>query len=89
MRRPSKKPSKTLLQSSVESIMLRRCEVKNLRGALLIRDSNFAGVIGPQEDVAETDVKAFERCMAVNTTGVFLSTKHELKQMMTQSSIQV
>jgi len=51
--------------------------------------ANFAGVIGPSDHVAETDVKAFERCMAVNTTGVFLSTKHELRQMMTQSSIQV
>ena len=54
-----------------------------------MESSNFAGVIGPSEHVAETDVQAFERCLAVNTTGVFLSTKHELKQMMTQSSIQV
>jgi NAD(P)-dependent dehydrogenase (short-subunit alcohol dehydrogenase family) len=57
--------------------------------SLLIDCRNFAGVIGPSDHVVETDIKAFERCMAVNTTGVFLSTKHELKQMMTQSSIQV
>jgi len=69
--------------------MLRDCEDFFCHGSVLSSYRNFAGVIGPSDHVTETDVKTFERCMAVNTTGVFLSTKHELRQMMTQSSIQV
>ena len=37
----------------------------------------------------DTSLENFEKGMAVNSTGVFLSTKHELRQMMKQDSIEV
>ena len=39
--------------------------------------------------ITETSADDFQKCMAVNSTGVLISTKYELKQMMTQSSIEV
>lgn len=51
--------------------------------------SNFAGVIGPMVPITQLSAEDFQKCMAVNSTGVLLSTKYELKQMMTQSSIEV
>jgi NAD(P)-dependent dehydrogenase (short-subunit alcohol dehydrogenase family) len=50
---------------------------------------NFAGVIGPAERITDIDVKDWEKVMAVNTTGVFLCNKYEMKQMAKQESIEV
>jgi len=51
--------------------------------------ANFAGVGGPHKPISETTVEEWEKVMAVNATGVFISTKHELLQMMKQDSIEV
>jgi len=51
--------------------------------------ANFAGVGGPNKLIWEITVEEWEKVMAVNTTGVFISTKHELLQMMKQDSIEV
>ena len=58
-------------------------------GLLTHSISNFAGIMGPMNPVAELAADDFQKCMAVNSTGVLISTKYELKQMMTQSSIEV
>jgi len=50
--------------------------------------ANFAGVGGPHKHISETTVEEWEKVMAVNTTGVFISTKHELLQMMKQDPIE-
>ncbi|KAF2022381.1 NAD(P)-binding protein [Aaosphaeria arxii CBS 175.79] len=47
--------------------------------------ANFAGVIGPSTEIADTPLEKFAGCMSVNSTGVFLCTKHELRVMKTQS----
>jgi NAD(P)-dependent dehydrogenase (short-subunit alcohol dehydrogenase family) len=55
----------------------------------LMRVRNFAGVLGPATHTFETSFEDYQKCMAVNCTGVFLSTKHEIRQMMKQESIEV
>ncbi|KAF1816928.1 NAD(P)-binding protein [Eremomyces bilateralis CBS 781.70] len=47
--------------------------------------ANFAGVIGPATDITETPLEKFAQCMSVNSTGVFLCTKHELRVMKGQN----
>jgi NAD(P)-dependent dehydrogenase (short-subunit alcohol dehydrogenase family) len=47
--------------------------------------ANFAGIVGPLDKVVETDVEAWRRVIEVNTIGVWLSIKHELKQMLNQT----
>ena len=39
--------------------------------------------------IAELSADDFQKCMAVNSTGVLISTKYELMQMTTQSSMEV
>ena len=51
--------------------------------------ANFAGVVGPSAQIVDQNVEDFMKCQAVNSTGVFLCTKHEMRQMMKQSSIKV
>jgi len=51
--------------------------------------ANFAGITGRAELVSDMSLEGFQNTMAVNSTGVLLSTKHELKQMMKQDSIEV
>jgi len=51
--------------------------------------ANFAGVGGPHKNISDTTVEEFEKVMAINTTGVFICTKHQLLQMMKQDSIEV
>ena len=60
-----------------------------MRSSLTALPRNFAGIIGPMNPIAELSADDFQKCMAVNSTGVLISTKYELKQMMTQSSIEV
>jgi len=50
---------------------------------------NFAGVVGSSSFMTDTTAEDFLKCMAVNTLGVFLCTKHQIKQMMKQDPIQV
>ncbi|KIW33468.1 uncharacterized protein PV07_00318 [Cladophialophora immunda] len=51
--------------------------------------ANFAGVIGPGERISEIELKDWEKVMAVNSTGVFLCNKYEMRQMAGQESIEV
>jgi len=51
--------------------------------------ANFAGVGGPYKTIAETTVEEWEKVMAINTTGVFICTKHQILQMMKQDSLEV
>ncbi|EXJ92434.1 hypothetical protein A1O3_00985 [Capronia epimyces CBS 606.96] len=51
--------------------------------------ANFAGIGGPHKHISEITVEEWEQVLAVNTTGVFISTKHELLQMMKQDSVEV
>jgi hypothetical protein len=53
------------------------------------RNSNFAGVLGPLSPTVDLSLEEWQKCMDVNCNGVFLSTKHELRQMMKQESIEV
>lgn len=50
---------------------------------------NFAGVIGPPERISEIELKDWEKVMAVNTTGVFLCNKYQMRQMAKQESVEV
>jgi len=51
--------------------------------------ANFAGVVGSSSFMTDTTTEDFLKCMAVNTLGVFLCTKYQIKQMMKQDPIQV
>ncbi|KAG4433444.1 hypothetical protein IFR05_011070 [Cadophora sp. M221] len=51
--------------------------------------ANFAGILGPMDHTSEVPLEEFQKVMAVNCTGVYLCTKHELRQMMKQDSIEV
>lgn len=50
---------------------------------------NFAGVVGPGEHIHCLNIADFQNTMNINTTGVLISTKIELQQMMKQESIEV
>lgn len=54
-----------------------------------IANSNFAGVIGPLDLTWDTDSDQWKRVMEINTFGVWLCNKYELRQMMKQESIAV
>ncbi|KAK5682529.1 hypothetical protein LTS10_005657 [Elasticomyces elasticus] len=51
--------------------------------------ANFAGISGPLTPVVDTDTALWRKVLEVNTVGVWLSMKHELKQMISQDSIDV
>jgi len=51
--------------------------------------ANFAGITGQAGIISELDVDQWQQIMAVNSTGVVLSTKYELRQMKKQSSVDV
>ena len=51
--------------------------------------ANFAGISGPLTAVVDTDLQGWKKVLEVNTVGVWLSMKHELKQMIKQDSIDV
>jgi len=51
--------------------------------------ANFAGITGSALSISDLSLDAWEKVMGVNSTGVVLSTKHELRQMKKQSSIDV
>ena len=52
-------------------------------------EQNFAGVLGPATHTFETSFEDYQNYMTVNCTGVFLSTKHEIRQVMKQERIEV
>lgn len=51
--------------------------------------ANFAGISGPLTAVVDTDTAAWRKVIDVNCVGVWLSMKHELRQMIKQDSIDV
>lgn len=51
--------------------------------------ANFAGVTGRAGLVSDMSLDEYQKTMAVNSSGVIISTKWELRQMMKQSSIDV
>jgi len=51
--------------------------------------ANFAGIMGSSQLISDITLENFQQVMAVNASGVLLSTKFELKQMMKQNSIEV
>ncbi|KAF2494615.1 NAD(P)-binding protein [Lophium mytilinum] len=51
--------------------------------------ANFAGITGGAASVIDGSIEHFQKVQDVNSTGVFLCTKHELRQMIKQSSIEV
>ncbi|KIW81722.1 hypothetical protein Z517_04748 [Fonsecaea pedrosoi CBS 271.37] len=50
--------------------------------------ANFAGIVGPLAETWDIDTEQWKRVIEVNTVGVFLCNKHELRQMMKQESIE-
>ncbi|TKA82584.1 hypothetical protein B0A55_01182 [Friedmanniomyces simplex] len=51
--------------------------------------ANFAGISGPLTAVVDTDTAAWRKVIEVNCVGVWLSMKHELRQMIKQDSLDV
>lgn len=49
--------------------------------------ANFAGIIGPGDTVSDINVAEWQRTLDVNSTGVLLATKYEMRQMLKQDSI--
>jgi NAD(P)-dependent dehydrogenase (short-subunit alcohol dehydrogenase family) len=49
--------------------------------------ANFAGVAGFMEPISELKLSHWQKTQDVNSTGVFLATKHGMRQMMKQDSI--
>lgn len=49
--------------------------------------ANFAGVGGPMAPISEMNLSDWQKTQDVNSTGVLLATKHEMRQMMKQASI--
>jgi len=51
--------------------------------------ANFAGIVGPLNETVKTDLNEWRKVLEVNTIGVWLSMKHQLRQMLKQGSIAV
>lgn len=49
--------------------------------------ANFAGVVGPGDLITEMDLEKWKKTLDVNSTGVLLATKYEMRQMLKQDSI--
>jgi NAD(P)-dependent dehydrogenase (short-subunit alcohol dehydrogenase family) len=49
--------------------------------------SNFAGIVGKLGAISDTKLDDWKKVIDVNLTGVWLSTKHELRQMLKQDSV--
>jgi NADP-dependent 3-hydroxy acid dehydrogenase YdfG len=50
---------------------------------------NFAGIVGPLQNVWDTDLDQWRKVIEINEIGLLICNKHELKQMLKQDSIQV
>lgn len=55
----------------------------------LIPNSNFAGIVGPLDMTWDMDIAQWRKVIEVNTIGLYICNKHELKQMLKQESIEV
>lgn len=51
--------------------------------------ANFAGIVGPLEMTWDVNLDDWRKVIEVNSIGLFICNKHELKQMIKQSSINV
>lgn len=51
--------------------------------------ANFAGIFGSSDPITQMKLDDWNRTQNVNSTGILLSTKHEMLQMMSQASIDV
>ncbi|ORY17467.1 hypothetical protein BCR34DRAFT_474708 [Clohesyomyces aquaticus] len=49
--------------------------------------ANFAGIVGPGSIISDIDIAAWQKTQDVNSTGVLIATKYEMRQMMSQSPI--
>ncbi|KAM0360243.1 hypothetical protein ACHAPK_011843, partial [Fusarium culmorum] len=49
--------------------------------------ANFAGIPGPTSIIETTAADAFEKCLKVNTVGVWLCMKHQIIQMAKQEPL--
>ena len=56
---------------------------------LTVITSNFAGIIGPLAMIADTELDQWRKVLEVNTVGVWICNKYELRQMIKQSSVEV
>ena len=52
-------------------------------------DRKFAGIIEPLGTTWDTDANDWKRVIEVNTTGVWLCNKYQLRRIMKQDSIKV
>lgn len=69
--------------------MLRTEKVHNQHTHNVDNDRNFAGIVGPLQNTWETELSGWKRVQEINSVGVWLCDKHELKQMLKQDSIAV
>ncbi|KAK3056930.1 hypothetical protein LTR09_001968 [Extremus antarcticus] len=51
--------------------------------------ANFAGIIGPLQPTWDVDMDQWRKVMEINSVGVMICNKHELKQMIKQNSVEV
>ncbi|KAK3721929.1 hypothetical protein LTR37_002745 [Vermiconidia calcicola] len=51
--------------------------------------ANFAGIVGPLDMTWDMDIAQWRKVIEVNTIGLYICNKHELKQMLKQESIEV
>ena len=49
--------------------------------------ANFAGILGPSDPISETSLSTWQKTQDVNSTGILLATKYEMRQMIKQASI--
>ena len=49
--------------------------------------ANFAGIFGPPDPITSMTLSSWQKTQDVNSTGIFLSTKYQMLQMMQQESI--
>jgi len=50
--------------------------------------ANFAGISGPLEPITDLSLDGWNAAQNVNSTGIFLATKYEMRQMVSQASIE-
>tara|TARA_R110002003_G_scaffold3_22_gene131 strand:+ start:21385 stop:21984 length:600 start_codon:yes stop_codon:yes gene_type:complete len=49
--------------------------------------ANFAGIFGSSDTISEMNLELWQKTQDVNSTGILLATKYEMRQMMKQDSI--
>ncbi|KAF1850172.1 NAD(P)-binding protein [Cucurbitaria berberidis CBS 394.84] len=49
--------------------------------------ANFAGILGPRDPISEISLPEWQKTQDVNSTGMLVATKYEMRQMMKQASI--